>query len=181
MKLIFPLLLSIIIISCSNKTNEPNNDPSEDTITEDTTSKAEDAPIVEEVIDTVKRYLKSEVNEITSYETGVYTKTATLKENGAETDIPVNGIVYDVDFRDQIKYEASYNNGKLDGLLKKYHSNGNIKSEEPYINGERHGTYTAWSLDGNVVGEIVYDNSMIVSKKRWDDEGNLLEDYDANK
>tara|TARA_B110000014_G_C19913937_1_gene472915 strand:- start:164 stop:706 length:543 start_codon:yes stop_codon:yes gene_type:complete len=179
MKLLFLFIISIFIISCSNNQTESKNENPEDLKIADTLSETTTNTVIEVVeIDTVKRYPKSEVNEITSHETGVYTRSATLKENGVDTQIPVNGIVYDMT-GDRVKYEANYKNGKLDGFQKRYHFNGNLKSEEPYINGERHGKYTAWSKDGKVLSEIVYENSMIISKKRWDDEGNLLEEYNA--
>ena len=57
-----------------------------------------------------------------------------------------------------------YENGKLEGTLKKYYDNGNIMEESLYANGKLNGMSKWYDQQGNVTLEYEYDNGALVKK-----------------
>ncbi|MBW2542341.1 MAG: toxin-antitoxin system YwqK family antitoxin [Deltaproteobacteria bacterium] len=46
------------------------------------------------------------------------------------------------------KAEAHFDEGKLDGVFKLWHPNGQLAEEGYYVDDQRHGTFSAWGEDG---------------------------------
>lgn len=59
--------------------------------------------------------------------------------------------------------EATYKDGKLEGKLFEYHSNGNVKKEVEYKDGVMHGKFRYFDPDGNLTLEYEYANGEKVS------------------
>lgn len=54
--------------------------------------------------------------------------------------------------------EATYKDGKLEGKMLEYHSNGNVKKEVDYNDGVMHGKFRYYDPDGNLTLEYEYAN-----------------------
>lgn len=75
-----------------------------------------------------------------------------------------------------------YDMGKLHGVQRTWHLNGQLKSESPYLKGVRHGTFKHWDEKGNLIGK--YNLTKGVGKKMvFDSNGvlRLFESYLNNK
>jgi len=79
----------------------------------------------------------------------------------------------------QLKFECDYKNG----LYKKWHENGQLKSQVNLNSGldpschegtPRDGLQRAWYKDGQLQHELIYKDDKLISKKEWDEEGDLI-------
>ena len=62
----------------------------------------------------------------------------------------------------KIVEEQHYENGQLNGIAKKYYTNGTIKEEAPYVNGTLHGIATWYKESGELLFQYEYDNGNFV-------------------
>lgn len=60
--------------------------------------------------------------------------------------------------RSKIKEEATFADGKLDGIRKQYFDDGKIMTEESYKMGEKDGTFKYYNQEGEVKFEQKYKN-----------------------
>jgi antitoxin component YwqK of YwqJK toxin-antitoxin module len=74
----------------------------------------------------------------------------------------------------QIKEEGNYKDGNPDGLWKRWYENGQMEFECNYKDGERDGLSKHWYENGQIKEEENYINDRRISKKCWDEDGNLL-------
>ena len=85
------------------------------------------------------------------------------------------------------EFEGSYKDGKLDGLWTNWYENGQKSSEITYKNGKqyiirtykdgkREGFWTWWYANGQKFYEDVYKDGELIESKKWDRDGNLIED-----
>ena len=85
------------------------------------------------------------------------------------------------------EFEGPYKDGKKDGLWIGYHENGQKSSEITYKNGKqyiirtykdgkREGFWTWWYANGQKFYEDVYKDGELIESKKWDRDGNLIED-----
>lgn len=101
-------------------------------------------------------------------------------------------------------HDGNYKNGKLDGIQKYYNTTGILTGITSYVNGKLHGwkldirhgiiVYECYYINDKKVGlsreynehrvltqEEYFVNGIIKSKKRWNDEGELIEEIVYNK
>lgn len=75
---------------------------------------------------------------------------------------------YDGDYlaykRTKVVERRFYNNGKLEGTLKKYYDNGNIMEESIYENGKLNGIAKWYDQEGNVTLEYEYQDGRLVKQ-----------------
>ncbi|TRX48935.1 toxin-antitoxin system YwqK family antitoxin [Fulvivirga sp. M361] len=57
-----------------------------------------------------------------------------------------------------------YDNGQLEGTVKKYYDNGNIMEESLYANGKLNGVSKWYDQEGNVTLEYKYEDGALVKK-----------------
>jgi len=70
---------------------------------------------------------------------------------------------------------ATYINGKINGIVRQYHPNGNLESEICYFDGEYHGSYRTFYPDGHMHNEKFFKNGMLDGIfKAWDEDGSLF-------
>ena len=100
------------------------------------------------------------------------------KKDGLWTDYHENG---------QKKSEGNHKDGKLDGLWTNWYENGQKSSEITYKNGKqyiirtykdgkREGLWTWWYANGQKFYEDIYKDGELIESKKWDRDGNLIED-----
>lgn len=83
---------------------------------------------------------------------------------------PINGVLY-CDYGDIGRYV----NGKLDGLYRRWHKNGQLQYEENYKNGKRDGLARSWHENGRLQYEWNYKEDIPISKKCFDENGKEIE------
>ena len=63
---------------------------------------------------------------------------------------------------------------KIHGLFQEWYENGQLKMKVNYVNGEKDGLDQWWHSNGQKELEVNYVNGKLVSKKEWDEEGDLI-------
>lgn len=65
-------------------------------------------------------------------------------------------------------------NGKIEGMAKYFHENGQVYGEIPYFNGSKHGKFKLYRADGSLEQELSYLEGKLHGTSKWYDEnGNL--------
>ena len=96
-----------------------------------------------------------------------YRKDGSIDDERTYAKVQVNNGQYEGDFCSYyttgddliVAATATYANGKLNGQLKKYHTNGQLKTNAVYVNGKIEGNYTIYYADSIVkrpYGKIEY-------------------------
>jgi antitoxin component YwqK of YwqJK toxin-antitoxin module len=57
-----------------------------------------------------------------------------------------------------LKKEENYVNGKLEGLVREWHENGQLGEERNYMNGKLEGLWRTWLSNGKLYLEYNYIN-----------------------
>lgn len=86
----------------------------------------------------------------------------------------VSGRVEKYYFMKKLVGERSYRNGVLEGRTATYYPGGTLKSEWTYVNGKRQGLARQYTEAGNLRYEDEYDGDKRISRKEYDDRGNLI-------
>lgn len=68
-----------------------------------------------------------------------------------------------------------YKDGKIHGVSRCFHKNGNVKFEMPYDNGIRHGVFKQFKEDGALLGSFEMNRGVGIAKI-WDEQGVLIEE-----
>lgn len=96
-----------------------------------------------------------------------------------------SGIHKDYYDNGMIKCEFFHNNGKINGLLKKYYENKNnsIKIIQEYVDGIKHGLHQKYHENGIINIIATFDMNNIISYKVYNKNNILIYqgDYDKNK
>lgn len=72
--------------------------------------------------------------------------------------------------------EENYINGKLDGVLKNYYTNGKPTEETYYSQGKKHGTSKVYTEDGILIEDVSYEYGKLNGEgKYYDMKGNIKE------
>ena len=93
-------------------------------------------------------------------------------EGGSEA--PFTGVAISKYDSGQKKYEATYKDGKREGLQTFWHENGQKASEATIKDGEKGGLQTFWHKNGKKSSEVTYKDGKKVSETKWDKEGNEI-------
>ncbi len=70
--------------------------------------------------------------------------------------------------------EWNYKNGQSEGIAKTYHKNGNVYEVRNYKNGKPEGVQKTYHENGKLRLEENYKSGKLLSKKKYDLEGNLI-------
>jgi antitoxin component YwqK of YwqJK toxin-antitoxin module len=76
-----------------------------------------------------------------------------------------------------IQAEEEFKDGLVCGIVRTWHALDVLATEEVCAWGVRHGDYREWSESAKLVAEGRYQYGIRVAEKRWDEDGNLVEDY----
>jgi antitoxin component YwqK of YwqJK toxin-antitoxin module len=92
---------------------------------------------------------------------------------------PFTGIVFDMWNKKQVKNEANFVNGKLEGKGTGYYESGVVNWKGNYLDGKLKGKVTSYYKSGNIYSEGNYVSDKLISEKCIDEDGieiNCLED-----
>jgi antitoxin component YwqK of YwqJK toxin-antitoxin module len=73
------------------------------------------------------------------------------------------GIGIDMWNEKQLKSEISFKNGKIDGVARSYHENGNLQSQRFWKEGKAHGEFKVYSEGGQLVEEGAFKDGQMDS------------------
>jgi antitoxin component YwqK of YwqJK toxin-antitoxin module len=90
---------------------------------------------------------------------------------------PFTGIAYESLADGRIVAEDSYVDGVLKGYSKEWYPTGELQSEVYYMSGALHGKCRQWYIDGTLKSEYLYEYGILITKKEWDENGKLFEEY----
>ena len=63
-----------------------------------------------------------------------------------------------------VKDEASFLKGKMDGVQRFHHPNGQVRLERQWLNGQLHGYVTEWDPKGKILGRKHFERNKEVAK-----------------
>jgi antitoxin component YwqK of YwqJK toxin-antitoxin module len=90
---------------------------------------------------------------------------------------PFTGIAYILDDAGKIAKETSYVDGIEDGIETMWYSNGQIETIRGIKWNRPHGKFQYWYEDGKIKLEGVCDLGHVIERKQWNQDGDLIEDY----
>jgi antitoxin component YwqK of YwqJK toxin-antitoxin module len=71
-----------------------------------------------------------------------------------------------------------YVDGMLDGVSRVWYPSGRqLKEEEHFRRNSRHGPSREWFEDGRPKRDTLFEHSIRVSEKKWDESGNLVRNF----
>ena len=100
----------------------------------------------------------------------VYTK------DESEGGVPVDGILYEKYPNGNLCYYSFYHNGIPNGQRVRYYESGKIESSCVMDTGTIDGAYVEWYENGNVRMEKTCKYGLVLSMKRYDESGNVVEE-----
>lgn len=88
------------------------------------------------------------------------------------------GVAVDIDpDTGALLLEYHYADGSLHGPMREWSEAGQLKVEEYHYQGLRHGPVRHWHDNGRIALEAAYRFQIVLSRKRWDEDGNLTESF----
>ncbi len=86
----------------------------------------------------------------------------------------VNGIVKRWHENGQLMIEGAYRYGKGDGIYKYWLDNGQLMLVGAYKDSKKDGVWKSWHEDGRLATEKTYNDGELIFSKEWDKDGQLL-------
>lgn len=94
---------------------------------------------------------------------------------------PFTGIGYECLPNGDLISEVSYVDGIQRGIAREWYSSGQLHVEEHYIDGSKHGECREWFENGQLKIEAVYEFSILVKQKMWDEKGRLVKVFEIDE
>jgi antitoxin component YwqK of YwqJK toxin-antitoxin module len=92
-------------------------------------------------------------------------------------DRPFTGIAKEFRSDGSVVSEIEYVNGVQQGAARHYHPSGKLYSEDWFVGNSRNGPSHEWNEAGSLVLDAMYEHGILIREKRWNDEGELIEEY----
>jgi antitoxin component YwqK of YwqJK toxin-antitoxin module len=96
-------------------------------------------------------------------------------------DEPFTGIGYFLDPKGQLAAEIEYRDGLEWGMKREWYAPGEPYYEGRLFMGVLHGKKREWHRNGRLAEEGDYELGFAVRQKRWDEDGNLVEDFELKE
>jgi len=102
-----------------------------------------------------------------------------LMEDGSYEyqDQPFTGVARSYSPEGVLVSEIEYVDGLQDGVARYWYPSGEILGEEHFRRNGRTGVSREWYRDGRLKRETVFEHSIRVREKEWDEEGKLGRDF----
>lgn len=128
-----------------------------------------DSRIIHSVGKRIKNFLKVKI----------HTKSDTIQtinknvdnQKGKKSDTRVERWFHE---NGKVKAECFYRNNQLQGISNYYYESGQVKARENYNEGLLHGMTKRYHPSGQISSEENYDRGKLVSKKEYDQLGNII-------
>ncbi|NMO15666.1 hypothetical protein HPC49_11100 [Pyxidicoccus fallax] len=90
---------------------------------------------------------------------------------------PFTGIARGEFIDGTLESEAEFREGLLWGHSRAWHGNGALAEEADYFQDVKHGVSREWSPEGVLQEETECEYGIVLSKRKWDEKGTLVEEY----
>lgn len=87
-----------------------------------------------------------------------------------------NGIAVHYREDGSIESEVEFRDGIQNGVIRNWDVNGKLIFQGETKNGAFHGNCRTWDVDGRLIQEDKYEYGIRVSRKRWSENGDVIED-----
>ena len=94
---------------------------------------------------------------------------------------PFTGIGDLVDDTGQLVGEIEYRNGLEWGMKRGWNIPDKLYYEGCFYRGVLHGKQREWHANGQLAEEGDYELGFVLRKRRWDEDGNLLNEYELQE
>lgn len=89
---------------------------------------------------------------------------------------PFTGIAYEYGAEGKLLSEMSFVDGKEQGVAHEWYPSGQLKEEKEYREGSLHGQSQEWYKNGLLKSLSHYEYGILVDRKEWDKQGNLVKE-----
>jgi hypothetical protein len=90
---------------------------------------------------------------------------------------PFTGVSFTTYPAGELESETEWRDGAEWGRHRKYHPGGSLAEEGEYRAGFREGMWRAWHPNGRPASEEACEFGAALTRRRWDADGNLVEEY----
>jgi antitoxin component YwqK of YwqJK toxin-antitoxin module len=90
---------------------------------------------------------------------------------------PFTGLAFQISTQGALWCEQAYVEGTLHGISMEWHLNSQLKSQTEYKWNRIHGRDQEWYADGQPKSNCSYELGILLSEQQWDEQGNLVTDY----
>ena len=91
-------------------------------------------------------------------------------------EAPFTGVAFSIEWG-VLTAEAEYREGLRSGLLRQWHRGGGLVAEGTFLAGTIQGSYREWHRNGQLALERVGEYGILLSEKKWDEQGRLVTQY----
>jgi antitoxin component YwqK of YwqJK toxin-antitoxin module len=96
-------------------------------------------------------------------------------------DEPFTGVAFSLYEDGSLKSETEYKNGLKWGLERYWFGSGILEYEAELQRGVVYGKKRVWHPDGRLKEEGDYEHGITLNRKTWDEDGNIVEDFELSK
>lgn len=94
---------------------------------------------------------------------------------------PFTGVAFALYEDDSLESETEYKQGLKWGLERHWFESGKLESETELQRDVIHGKERIWYSDGRLKEEGDYEYGIALKRKKWDANGNLVEDFELEE
>lgn len=92
-------------------------------------------------------------------------------------DRPFDGFACELADDGRVIEETQFQNGSQTGVSREYDDRGQVRLEEHFRCGSRHGFLRSWHKNGQLERESLYEFSVLMTERIWDENGQMTSDY----
>lgn len=92
---------------------------------------------------------------------------------------PFTGVGY-IERNGEVIEETDYRDGLKWGVSKTLFPGGKPYKHSRLFIGVRHGQHRQWHFNGQLAEEADYELGVVIRRKRWDEDGELIDDFEID-
>jgi antitoxin component YwqK of YwqJK toxin-antitoxin module len=77
----------------------------------------------------------------------------------------------------ELRTETTFEEGYPDGPEREWYASGQMAAERTFYAGGAHGVSREWTEDGRLKSEATFEYTVLVSRRVYDLEGRIIDDY----
>lgn len=90
--------------------------------------------------------------------------------------VPFTGVTFTIEWG-VLTFEAEYRDGLRSGLLRRWHRGEELAAGGTFLADTIQGIYREWHRNGQLALEQVGEYGILLSEKKWDEQGRLVKEY----
>lgn len=94
---------------------------------------------------------------------------------------PFTGVAYTTYSDGTPMSETEHRDGLFFGVSRGWWESGKPETEANYAFGVLHGPSRSWYANGQLAEEELHEHGILVRSKKWDEQGNLVEEYELDE